>query len=161
MHLDTHGLPPTSIDHIAYVVKDLEATVKFFRTTFGIEPWSVPADYDTASVEQEEGEPFKVKFTSTVIGGISVDVLQPLDEESLFAKFVKETGGGIHHICFSPPWCAKEARTKVGQQPGIEVLLQGNVAERHWALFGKPDLPNIVVEVGDPGEHLVAYEEVE
>ena len=160
MHLGTHGLPPTSIDHIAYVVKDLEATVGFFRNTLGVAPWSVPRAVDS-DTHDLEGPHFRVLFSSTVVGGVSIDVIQPLEDDPTFGGFVEKTGGGLHHVCFSPAWCGEEAREAIRSQPGVTMELRGALAGKCWEYYTHADLPGITIEFGDPGEHLPAYRNVE
>jgi methylmalonyl-CoA/ethylmalonyl-CoA epimerase len=76
------------IDHVALVVKDLEAAVQNFKDTFGFEV-----------VERNDGP--GGEFTGAMIenGAMRIELFQPLKPGS-FMKFLEERGGGLHHVSF-------------------------------------------------------------
>jgi methylmalonyl-CoA/ethylmalonyl-CoA epimerase len=76
------------IDHVALVVKDLEAAIKNYADTFGF-----------GVVERNEGP--GGEFTGAMLenGAIRLELFQPLKPGS-FMKFLEERGGGLHHVSF-------------------------------------------------------------
>jgi methylmalonyl-CoA/ethylmalonyl-CoA epimerase len=76
------------IDHVALVVKDLEAAINNFKDLFGFEV-----------VERNEGP--GGEFTGVMIenGAMRLELFQPLKPGS-FMKFLEERGGGLHHVSF-------------------------------------------------------------
>jgi hypothetical protein len=44
------------------------------------------------------GEPFKVRIVNIKFGAFPIELLQPLDNKSIWAKFIAEKGEGIHHV---------------------------------------------------------------
>ena len=76
------------IDHVALVVKDLEAAIQNFYDTFGFEV-----------VERNEGP--GGEFTGAMIesGAIRIELFQPVKPGS-FMRFLEERGGGLHHVSF-------------------------------------------------------------
>ena len=38
------------------------------------------------------------RFGTTMVGQVMWEVIEPLDEESIFARFLAEKGEGVHHI---------------------------------------------------------------
>ena len=76
------------IDHVALVVKDLEAAIRNYADTFGFEV-----------VERNEGP--GGEFTGAMLenGSMRLELFQPLKPGS-FMKFLEERGGGLHHVSF-------------------------------------------------------------
>lgn len=77
------------IDHIAIVVDDIEAALRFWRDALGLELLHVEDVPDQKSV---------VAFLPT--GESEVELVKPTAEDSGVARFLKKRGPGMHHICF-------------------------------------------------------------
>jgi methylmalonyl-CoA/ethylmalonyl-CoA epimerase len=77
------------IKHIAIVVKDMDKTVETYRDMFGFEV--------SSTLDMPGGE---VRIVMISCGDITLELFQPLKETGQFADFLKETGGGLHHIAF-------------------------------------------------------------
>jgi methylmalonyl-CoA epimerase len=88
-----HGLTRgvKRIDHVAIVVRDLEAALRFYRDTLGVAPSRI-IDF------QREG----VKIAFLPMGGPSgseIELLEPTDPAGGVARFLEKRGEGLHHIC--------------------------------------------------------------
>jgi hypothetical protein len=46
------------------------------------------------------GEPFKVRLVFIKFGPLTIELLEPLDDKSIWSKFIAEKGEGIHHVAF-------------------------------------------------------------
>ena len=83
------------IDHVAIVVRDLGAALRFYRDTLGIAPSRV-IDFPSEGV--------KIAFLPLGgAGGSEIELLEPTDPSSGVARFLEKRGGGIHHICLEVP----------------------------------------------------------
>jgi methylmalonyl-CoA/ethylmalonyl-CoA epimerase len=78
------------IDHIGIAVKDLEQAIRFYKEAFGIEPTLV-----------YESEYTKAKIAFFPIGQTRIELIQPINPESVMGKFLEKKGEGIHHISFN------------------------------------------------------------
>ncbi len=79
------------IDHVAIVVRNLDAALRFYRDTLGIVPSRV-IDFP------REG----VKIAFLPMGGPAgseIELLEPTDPETGIAHFLEKRGEGLHHIC--------------------------------------------------------------
>ena len=89
--------PPalTRIDHIGIACRDLDATVEFYRATYGFEVFH-------SEVNEEQGvREAMLKINDTGDGGASyLQLLEPIREDSAIAKFLEKNGEGVHHIAF-------------------------------------------------------------
>ncbi len=78
------------LDHIGIAVKDLDQAMMLYREAFGIEPDLV---YESSYT--------KAKIAFFPIGDVRVELIQPVDPESVVGKFLEKRGEGIHHISYS------------------------------------------------------------
>ena len=78
------------IDHVAIVVKDIEAALSVYRDAL-----QLPLE----RVEEVSAEQVKVAFLPPPDGGAEIELIQPTSADSGVAKFLEKRGEGIHHIC--------------------------------------------------------------
>lgn len=77
----------TKIDHIAIAVSDLETAIPHYRDVLGM-----------TFLGTEEVPSQKVKVAMFDIGGVHIELLEPLNAESPISAYLEKRGGGIHHI---------------------------------------------------------------
>jgi methylmalonyl-CoA/ethylmalonyl-CoA epimerase len=77
------------IDHIAIVVKDLDATIELYTQTLGFTPVyrEIIADQGVEAVGLEAGDSI-------------IELLRPLDPESPIARFRGEAESKLHHTAY-------------------------------------------------------------
>ncbi|WP_225834752.1 methylmalonyl-CoA epimerase [Streptomyces sp. NK08204] len=85
----------TRIDHIGIACHDLDATVEFYRSTYGFE-------VSHTEVNEEQGvREAMLKINETPDGGASyLQLLEPTREDSAVGKWLAKNGEGVHHIAF-------------------------------------------------------------
>lgn len=77
------------VNHIAVVVDNLEASMKFWVEALGLE---------MSHREHVASQAVDVAFLP--IGDSKIELLQPTEDESGVAKYLQKRGPGMHHICF-------------------------------------------------------------
>lgn len=77
------------IHHIAVVVNDIEAALKFWQDTMGIEPVKI------SNIAQESAQ---VAFLP--LGETEIELVQPTTSESGLGRYLDKHGPGMHHLCF-------------------------------------------------------------
>jgi methylmalonyl-CoA/ethylmalonyl-CoA epimerase len=77
------------LDHIGIAVKDLDQAIKLYKDVFGIEPSLV-----------YESEYTKARIAFFPIGETRIELIQPVDPESVMGKFLEKKGEGIHHVSY-------------------------------------------------------------
>jgi len=77
------------IDHVAIVVKDLEATLRFYTETLGFKEIYREVIYDQG-----------VEAVGLEAGGSSVELLLPLDEGSAIARYRGDAASKLHHTAY-------------------------------------------------------------
>jgi methylmalonyl-CoA epimerase len=81
-----------AIDHVAVVVRSIEASLPRYRALFGWEPEGEPRVFASQRVRLcflPSGPPPAAKL----------ELVEPIDEESGIARFLATRGEGLHHVC--------------------------------------------------------------
>src|SRR5688572_4252865 len=88
---------------IGIVVPDLDAAIERYENDYGIGPWQVH-EFKPGEVKEwrEHGRLVeggaKTRFAAAMVGKVQWELIEPLDDTSIFARFLAEKGGGVHHI---------------------------------------------------------------
>jgi methylmalonyl-CoA/ethylmalonyl-CoA epimerase len=98
--LDSSGTAQLmNLSHVGIAVSDAEATARFLSSIWNIGTPEV-FDYEPKPEEMIAGEAFKVRLVFIKFGPLTLELLQPLDDKSIWSAFIKEHGEGIHHMAF-------------------------------------------------------------
>jgi glyoxalase/bleomycin resistance protein/dioxygenase superfamily protein len=96
----------TETVQIGIVVRDLEATMRVYVDDYGIGPWEI-YEFNPENLEEfhEYGTPVgrSWRLAATMVGQVQWELIQPLDDQSIYARFLAEKGEGIHHIAVTAP----------------------------------------------------------
>ncbi len=77
------------IAHLGIAVHDLEGALGFYRDSLGLQ------HEETVDIV-ERG--MRIAFLRA--GGVLVELMEPLHEQSEISRFLEKRGAGIHHLCF-------------------------------------------------------------
>lgn len=86
---------------ISIVVRDLERTLRTYVEEYGIGPWEIyDFNPDTVSemVVADRPGTYRFRIAVTMVGSVQWELVQPLDDEGVFADFLATKGEGVHHI---------------------------------------------------------------
>jgi len=142
--LRSKPLPAVSLDggHIGTIMKDTEQAKELYKI-LGYETWWTV----DAAIPQEAmivGDAFSLRVSDTLLAGRTIlELLEPISSGSLWDKFAKTNGGGMHHIGYEvPDWKAMIDKMK---RLGSKVLVSGDV----WGgKFAYVQLPiGLIVEI--------------
>src|SRR5690625_1625969 len=105
----------TRLDHVGIACHDLDASIMFYRKTYGF-----AVEHEEVNEEQGVREAM-LRINGTDDGGATyLQLLEPTREDSPVAKFLDRNGEGVHHIAFGTADVAGAARD-VGEA-GVRVL---------------------------------------
>ena len=72
---------------------------------YGIGPWDFH-EFHAGSAEElhEHGQPVERswRLATTQIGTVQWELIEPLDDDSDYARFLAEKGEGVHHVAVAP-----------------------------------------------------------
>lgn len=108
---------------VGFVVKDAEAVAKNYAEKYGIGPWDYygPGMLSDITMRGKKAD-FDIKVACGFIGDVEIELIQPLDDQSIYAEHLKQHGEGLHHLAFDT---ANDHGTTVKffKDNGVEVLL--------------------------------------
>jgi methylmalonyl-CoA/ethylmalonyl-CoA epimerase len=77
------------ISHLGMAVRDLEKAREFYRSVLGL-----------SSAEPITGGDGTIQVSMVKAGEVMIELLQPVGNEGVMAKFLEKHGEGFHHICY-------------------------------------------------------------
>ncbi|GJG88863.1 hypothetical protein tb265_40440 [Gemmatimonadetes bacterium T265] len=96
----------TDTVQIGIVVRDLDATRRRYADAYGIGPWELHAFTPANAPDlHEDGRPVarSWRLATAMVGRVMWELIEPLDGESVYARFLAEKGEGVHHIAVATP----------------------------------------------------------
>ena len=80
--------PKKQISHVAIVVDDIDSALYFWQDGLGLEITHI-----------EDLEEQKVRVAFLPMGESEIELVEPTTDDSGVARFLKNNGPGMHHIC--------------------------------------------------------------
>ena len=113
--------------HIGWVVRDCAAAQEDLRARLGAGPFLGMGDelrFDNVLVH---GKPLPVslKIAFCALGGVVLELLEPLDDRSPHAEFLAERGEGMHHLAFLVADFDEELAAARRDNPELSLLIDG------------------------------------
>jgi catechol 2,3-dioxygenase-like lactoylglutathione lyase family enzyme len=126
-------LVPVSIgrtfDQICFVVEDLEEAMEFWRTTNGVDLWSVAIDLAKDQTDKEywgEPEDFNYSCAYGFAGEMMIELARHESGKNLYKDWLDEGGRGPHHIGFRLADAEEHASAEaVYRAAGVEKAMGG------------------------------------
>jgi Glyoxalase/Bleomycin resistance protein/Dioxygenase superfamily len=139
---------------LGIVVRDLEATMRRYVDDYGIGPWEVyEFDAGTAEDFREYGQPVERSWRLAVatVGQVQWELIEPLDEESVYARFLAAKGERVHHVAVATP-NFDETVAQADRRNGV--FLSGEFGGARVAYLGTDRDLGVVIEIfsDNPGE---------
>ncbi len=140
------------VAQIAFIVEDLRSTVEKYYKYFGIGPWNIYT-YGKPLVKRmslygRETE-YKMKVGLSYFGDMRVELIQPLEGDTLYSKFVEEHGYGIQHLGFLVD--DMEKAIKIAERAGFRMVMDGSGfgldGDGHYAYLDTEDIIGITIEL--------------
>ena len=107
----------TEIDHVALVVRDMDAAIEWYAQTLG-------ARIAHRELVEHDG----VEETLVAVAESYVQLVSPTREDSAVAKFLATRGEGLHHVAYRVQDCAEalEAVRRAGNRVVDEAPRRGS-----------------------------------
>ena len=133
---------------IAIVVRDLEAAMRAYVEVYGIGPWDIyEFNPDTVRDLREDGKPVERSWRLALaqVGQVQWELIQPLDEDSIYARFLAEKGEGLHHVGVATP--SFEGTLAALAENGTGVLLGGKYKDVDFAYLSTDGDLGVITEI--------------
>jgi len=138
--------------HICLLVRDVEKAAQNFAKAFSIGPFATTPYETPTSKGTVHGKPqgYKLKFANAKIGPITLELVEPVEGNSVLTEFLKERGEGLHHLAYRCPPPIDEELAK-WKKLGIDALqVDKNISDdpRYgWAYMDTEKLVGCVLEI--------------
>ena len=128
--------PIGRLDHIGVAVKSVDEARHFFEerlgATFLYEHSNPEAGYRLAEFD---------------LGGTTIELLEPLGENSFIAAFLEKRGEGVHHLTFDTP----DSRERIGElkREGVKIVDEREFsADSHEAFISPRASHGVLIQIG-------------
>jgi len=147
------------ITQIGLVVKSVEATAKRCWEDFGIGPWTFYT-FDPSKADSKVEDMMirgkrvdhAMRMGHALIGDIDWEIIEPLDDKSLYAEYLKKQGEGIHHILFDVD---NYDETKVHMtNKGYDEIVSGKWDGNPYSYFDTQKTLACLTEIWSPPQDL-------
>ncbi len=134
--------------HLGLVVKDMDKAVEYYRSLGAteFEPEFL-FNHDTFPELKQSGKlfegPVKVRFRYTKVGPEAIELIAPIEGETLYKQFLETNGEGIQHIAFTVDDLDREIKKM--EERGIPVILCDRRAS--FAYFDTRKVGGIIIEL--------------
>jgi hypothetical protein len=149
----TSPLPAgASVDQIGLVVRDVQAMAETLYQILGIGPfrlmeWPIPG-IDPQSTYHGQPRPYRILLGFARVGAAQIELVQPLDDQSIWSDFLASHGPGLHHFRITVSNFDEMVGTL--QTAGFKNIASGTGAHigSKWAYFDTAEiLEGIVIEL--------------
>ncbi len=104
------GKTEISLNHLAILVDDMDAALRFWRDSLGL---TLTGDRQPVPAEA-------VDIACLALGHAHIELIQPTTEDSGVAKYLAKRGAGLHHLCLEVP--DLDAKLKALRSAGCELI---------------------------------------
>lgn len=138
----------TQVLQIGMVVRDCEKTAEVYAEKYGIGPWEIYGpDCLKDVVQYGEACPMQLKIASCFLGDVELELVEPLDDLSLYADFLKEHGEGMHHLAMKSDF---NRAMEFCKEKDIPVILSGEFGKgEFYAYMDDYEEAKCIVELYD------------
>lgn len=136
---------------IGIVVRDLERVTRLLTSLFGIGPFRFvewPNRPDSKYYFRGKEEHIKIRQAFVQVGPLEIELIQPLEgERNAYYEFLKEKGGGIHHVLFEVEDMDLAVRNLAALQVDVLQAGAGIRPGTKWALLDTEDVIGFLLEL--------------
>jgi 4-hydroxyphenylpyruvate dioxygenase-like putative hemolysin len=154
------GNPETlfnDVIQIGIVVSDVNKAIEGYRDLLHLKKWNIN-QVDTATGKggnfHKNGKPIqaKVRIAWANLGNVELELIEPQDQHSLYAEFLRERGPGIHHVMLGTSDYATCLEHMDSQK--IAAIGGGELQGTRFQMFDAQELLGFICEIAE-GEPLV------
>src|SRR5438876_12443672 len=114
-------------------------------------PWDIyEFSPGNAKGVREHGQPVdrSWRLAATMVGQVQWELIQPLDDESVYARFLAEKGEGVHHIAVATP--SFDEAVAAQAEKGNELVLSGTFSGYRVAYLATDRDLGVIAEIFNP-----------
>jgi methylmalonyl-CoA/ethylmalonyl-CoA epimerase len=133
------------IIQVGILVRDVSEAAKKLEKLIGIGPFQIlEPDYRDLTYQGKTGK-FKMRIALAKAGPIQVELMQPLQGETIYDEFAQRRGYGLHHLGIKTD--NMEDSVKEMEAVGFRVIQSGNRPGVKWAYLSTEDQTDVIFEL--------------
>jgi len=136
MKLGNGNISLSNLAHLGIVVKDAEKTTELISSIWNIgtpEVFVYSPTNELVDGSPFAGKPFTMKVVFIKFGTLMIELIQPLDQDSLYYDFIKNKGEGIHHIAWGVS--NYDELVSIFKTQGHKMLIEATYKGERWCYF--------------------------
>lgn len=137
---------PSVPQQLCFVVPSVDEAVRIWHAQYGVGPWTLVSLAPDDPEVHGRVEPYAFRAAVATWGPIELELIEPLDERSHYARSLAEHGGKphFHHLKTT----CEDYREAVGAlvAGGHEVVQSGRVGTTSFAYFSLGDRTGCTIE---------------
>jgi methylmalonyl-CoA/ethylmalonyl-CoA epimerase len=152
--LAVNALDNNPIIQIGVVVNNVDRCVERYGELLGWKDWH----FNTVDTTLGKGRNFifagkpieaRARIAWTVIGQLELELIEPQDEHSIYAEFLRQKGPGLHHVMIE----ALDFRSTLADfaKHNCDVLASGELQNTRFALVDTLDDLGLLIEIAEGG----------
>jgi catechol 2,3-dioxygenase-like lactoylglutathione lyase family enzyme len=135
--------------HISVIVKDIRKATEYYQS-LGIGPFPPligPEGTVTLTEKKVRGKPvdYQIDLRQAEVGGLNLEVIQPLEGDTPVKEFLEKKGEGIQHIGFFVDDLDQET-TKLAEN-GFIITQSGESPAVKWAYYDTDKVGGVSIEL--------------
>lgn len=136
--------------HAALVVRDMDKAVKLFEALdVGPFPPFLGGSGMSFSGKTVHGKltdyDMDLRIARSDLGGLTVELIQPLKGRSIYDEFLEEKGEGLHHLAFMVEDVDEEVAGL--EKKGFSVIQTGAMQNTKWAYLEAKESGGLLIEL--------------
>lgn len=138
----------TDTIQISIVVRDLESALRTYVLEYGIGPWDIyEFNPETVKDMREDGQTVERSWRLALaqVGQVQWELVQPLDDDSVYARFLADKGEGVHHVGVAVP--SYEGTLSELAEKGNGVVLSGEYNGVRFAYLATDGDLGVITEI--------------
>jgi len=141
-----------AVIQVGIVVRSADEAVHHYSNLLGIDDWNINyVDTDTGKGRNfrvgGENVSVKAKIAWTNVGDIELELIEPQDDNSIYANYLRSNGPGVHHLMFG----TSDYQNTVDnmRQNGVKNIASGELQKTRFQLFDTIDMLGTISEFAE------------
>ena len=126
----------SKLEHLGVIVRDLDKAIRFYES-LGIGPFEeMSADVMSGLTDKTMygvSVDFELRAAVAKMGGVNLELIQPVKDAPLMENFLKTKGEGIHHLGFLVDNLEEETVKLTGK--GCRIILSVKLPDGRGAVY--------------------------
>ncbi len=123
------------LDHIGIAVKSVAAAREFFEARLG-----------ATFLYEHENREAGYRLAEFDLDGTTIELLEPLGDDSFIAAFLEKRGEGVHHLTFDVP----DSKERIGElkREGVKIVDEREFPDSYEAFISPRSSHGVLIQIG-------------